>query len=590
MAADDVKALIAAVTPDLLYHMAGERSFDRGEAYFAEEAVQSLRRDGDAIKAVVQGTRRYRVRLWVVDGELAYDCTCPVGQDGYFCKHCVAVGLAWHAAAQSDGDGAIEGADTALGADDVRAYLHGLDREELVSLLMDQADTDERLHRRLTLRAAQATSGTADLSVWKGALDEALETDDYVDYHAAYDYAAGVGDVIESLDDMLRAGQAERVIHLAEYGVAELERSLDHVDDSDGWLSAKLGRLQDIHLEACCLARPDPVDLAERLFEAEVESSFDSFHKAAFVYADVLGEPGLAAYRRMAEAEWAKLPALKPGDDDSSGFAARYAITAIMEAIAEASGDLDALVAIKSRDLSTPYAFLEIAKLYRDAGDAALALDWAERGWRAFSDTRQDERLRAFIADAYQSQGRRDEAMALIWEAFAEYPHLETYRQLAKHGRRAGEWPVWREKALASIRARIAGKTSAPPGRQAWTRSPLHDHSLLVEIFLHEDDVEAAWREAETGGCSDHLWLQLAKRREQSHPEDSARLYKARVASLLRHTGDRVYQEAVGFIGRIETLLAAAGQDAAFKPFVDEIRATHKRKRNLMKLLDQNGW
>jgi len=49
---------------------------------------------------------------------------------------------------------------------------------------------------------------------------------------------------------------------LAEHGLAELEGSLEHVDDSDGWLGGLLGRLQELHLEACRRVRPDPVELA----------------------------------------------------------------------------------------------------------------------------------------------------------------------------------------------------------------------------------------------------------------------------------------------------------------------------------------
>ena len=129
MPTDEPKELTTVVTPRLLRRVAGERFFGRGEAYFAEGAVRSLRRDGGGVKAVVQGTRRYRVHLWAEDGDLGYDCTCPVGRDGEFCKHCVAVGLAWHAGGQSDGAGVTEDAETAFGEEDLRAYLLGLDKE-----------------------------------------------------------------------------------------------------------------------------------------------------------------------------------------------------------------------------------------------------------------------------------------------------------------------------------------------------------------------------------------------------------------------------------------------------------------------------
>ncbi|MDJ0942254.1 MAG: hypothetical protein QNJ30_02255 [Kiloniellales bacterium] len=578
---------IGVVTPRLLRRLAGERYFDRGEAYFADGAVTSLRPDDSGIKATVQGTRRYRVHLWVEDGELGHHCTCPIGYEGGFCKHCVAAGLAWYASGETSAG--IQ--DPSIPSDGgVRGYLLELDKETLVSLLLEQADEDERLYRKLTLRAAQARPGGADPSVWKETLDAALEVDDYVHYHGAYDYAGGIEEVIESLEDLLQGGQAESVIGLAEYGLDAIEESLEHVDDSDGYMGGLLQRLQELHLEACRVARPDPVDLAERLFDAEMDSDYDIFHGAALVYADLLGETGLAAYRRLAEADWATIPALAPGDEDLNRYGRRFRITSIMEALARASEDFDGLIAVKSRDLSSPYAFLQIAELYRDRGDADGALDWAERGWRAFPGRQRDERIRTFIADAYQARGRHDEAMALIWEAFAEYPCLETYLQLKRHGGRAGMWPGWRNKALALIRERIADGEAEPPGPQLWARAPSRDHSLLVEIFLAEGDPATAWREAQAGGCAEGLWLKLAKTRERSHPEDAVRIYKTRVAALLRDTGDRVYQEAVGFLERIKTLLDRSGAAAGFRPYLTEVRATHRRKRNLMKMLDRKGW
>jgi len=78
-----------------LEEMAGATAFQRGETYFAEGAVGLLRATDDKLTARVEGSEIYQVELWGDDDELAYDCTCPRAADGYFCKHCVAVGLAW---------------------------------------------------------------------------------------------------------------------------------------------------------------------------------------------------------------------------------------------------------------------------------------------------------------------------------------------------------------------------------------------------------------------------------------------------------------------------------------------------------------
>jgi len=75
---------------------ADTKTFARGKAYSHDGAVSRLEERDGAVHASVRGTHRYRVELAVDDdGELAYDCTCPVGDDGVFCKHTVAVALSW---------------------------------------------------------------------------------------------------------------------------------------------------------------------------------------------------------------------------------------------------------------------------------------------------------------------------------------------------------------------------------------------------------------------------------------------------------------------------------------------------------------
>ena len=41
----------------------------------------------------MRGSATYKVQLWMNDGELEFACSCPVGPDGMFCKHAVAVAL-----------------------------------------------------------------------------------------------------------------------------------------------------------------------------------------------------------------------------------------------------------------------------------------------------------------------------------------------------------------------------------------------------------------------------------------------------------------------------------------------------------------
>ena len=68
------------------------------------------------------------------------------------------------------------------------------------------------------------------------------------------------------------------------------------------------------------------------------------------------------------------------------------------------------------------------------------------------------------------------------------------------------------------------------------------------------------------------------------------RVYKGHVADLLRNTGDRVYEEAVSTLAKIEPLLARSGEDAAFRSYLTEVKDLHRRKRKLIAMLDGKGW
>jgi hypothetical protein len=80
--------------PDRLRELVDGKTFSRGEQYFEDGKVHDLRREDHAVTATVSGTTDYGVKLWSKAGRIAYTCACPVGREGNFCKHCVALALA----------------------------------------------------------------------------------------------------------------------------------------------------------------------------------------------------------------------------------------------------------------------------------------------------------------------------------------------------------------------------------------------------------------------------------------------------------------------------------------------------------------
>ena len=397
-------------------------------------------------------------------------------------------------------------------------------------------------------------------------------------------YWRRIDTAIDGIEELLALGHAEVLIELSEYTLLRVERAIEHVDDSDGYMSQLLWRLQEIHLAACLAAKPDPGALAGRLFRWELEGDWDTFSGAAQTYAEVLGDVGIAHYRDLAEAEWGRVKPLEPGEEDPDRYGRRFRITRIMENLALLSGNLEELVAIKRRDLSSSYAFLEIAEACRRARDDDQALAWAEKARQTFGkDT--DSRLLDLLAELYHRRKRHDEAMALIWPQLERLPDLGRYQKLKKNADENGSWYQWRQRALQRARSIIDKKTqrnSTHSRHFGWL-----GRSLLVEIFLWENDVEAAWQEACEGGCTNFLWLELARRREDDHPRDAITVYQKLVGPIVGRTDNRAYAEAIVLIRQIKKLMKAPGASEEFRQYVESLRREFKRKRNFMKMLDK---
>ena len=77
---------------------------------------------------------------------------------------------------------------------------------------------------------------------------------------------------------------------MCEHALGRIEKILGNADDSDGELSGCLADLQALHLRACEAARPDPEELAARLFEWETTGDWEVFYGAAETYAGVFGD------------------------------------------------------------------------------------------------------------------------------------------------------------------------------------------------------------------------------------------------------------------------------------------------------------
>ncbi|MGI8885019.1 MAG: DUF6880 family protein, partial [Pyrinomonadaceae bacterium] len=420
------------LSPQLLRDYADGSSFGRGEQYFKSEAVFGLEEYQGKVVAKVSGTHDYKIKLWAEDeDELGYDCNCPYADEGNFCKHLVAVGLAWIAQRKGEIKRNKKGKKGAASLDDVKAYLQTREKSELVEMLMQQVLENDTLRGQLMLSVARINPQGVDVKTYRKELKRVFNSveDNYGEYYGSFDNSEDVENVVNSIEELLNDGHFEMVIDLCEYGLKKASKVLNYVHESDGTVEEAMEKMQELHLSACEKAKPDAEILANRLFEWELSDDWGVFHNAANNYADVLGKNGLKIYRQLIEKEWSKIPNLKP-NDKRSFEGNRYRITEMMESLAHAEGDIEKLVEIKTRDLSSQYHYYRIAEIYKADKQYDKALEWAERGVKDFPNDKSDWRLGEFLANEYHRRKRHDEAMEIVWKHFSERPDLGNYNNL----------------------------------------------------------------------------------------------------------------------------------------------------------------
>jgi tetratricopeptide (TPR) repeat protein len=547
---------------DALRRLAGDKAFARGEDYHRAGRVEILAIEPGRVLARVSGSEDYRSVLTGGGGKIGGECSCPAFEDWGFCKHLVAAAL-------SAND--VGGADAGVSAlERIRRHLQGKGIDALVGMIVDLAERDAALFRRLEMDAATASDDDETLfDRFRKAIAEATRTDGYVPYREVAGWADGVGAVLDRVAALVAEGRAEAALRLIDHAIARIEKSMEEIDDSDGHCGGLLERARDIHLSACRAARPDPAALARELYAREVEGEWDTFDGSAARYADVLGDEGLAEFRRLAAADWEKMPPLAGGRQETDHFSpGRDRLAAILDFFAERDGDVERRIAIRAKDLSSPWRYLEVARFCLSQGRVDEALRRAEEGLWLFEDDPPDERLVAFAADLNVRAGRGAEAEAVLWRAFERNPSLHLYRRLRQL---AGE--AARDRALSFLKSRLA--VAERGGR--W-HSPA---DLLIQVLTVESMFAEAWEAVRMHGAADGLRNSLAEASEATHPREAMAVYVARVDRLVSTGGNANYQEACRLVARMGALRGASEQAA----YVAGLKARFKAKRNFMKLL-----
>lgn len=558
-----------AFTAADLKRLAGDTVFKRGEDYARSDAVRLSLVTPERIEASVVGSEIYEVTLEIPRaGEIEAGCTCPHADEGNFCKHAVAAGLAALKQGVSGKTGPKRPSDKELLAD----HLAAMSKETLHARLMKAADAEPRLKRALVSEAIAARSSVEDTAAWRRLIDNTFRAARTVSWESAGDFPEALDGLESSFRSVLSPKTAPLFLDLIEEIIPRAEKATEEVHDENGEVLGALEGLARLHRDACATAGLAPEALAERLFAFETgeRSEFVSFGPEP--YKDALGPVGLRRYRELVEGLARETPSTKDP---------HWRLDDLRSTLAKLCGDTDARIALI--EAQPHHRLSSILDILLEAGRADEALARAERA-RDANPRSLESAVGDFLIATYAKAGRHSDALAVAREDYAASPDIAGYKRLIDLARVVGCERETRETAVAQSLARPRIPSYDGLMLSEGRRGP--DRNLRVEIALWENDLDAGVAAADAGSVRQAVLNRLAAALVPVRPADSLRIRQRIVASLLHTTNAKNYPDVVAQVDAMHESFRTGPLADAFAAFLKDLRATHGAKRSLMAMLE----
>lgn len=236
-----------------LLKKAGQKYYERGERYYEQGYISSIEVYGDLISATVEGTETYQVQFWLEDRKFQHECSCPLGDDGEFCKHCVAVGLTVIEQTSDKTPDSPAKKQAEMTLQDVKNYLLEKDTNYLVDLLMRQVMIDSALRAKVFLEATNdklpAEDRVKNLYQW---IDQTirLRKNQFLEYDQVPSYSQKVQAIVPHIDGLFSQGHAQEVVLLTEYALEVLDQALDQIEEADARFDEAVEALETLRKQA----------------------------------------------------------------------------------------------------------------------------------------------------------------------------------------------------------------------------------------------------------------------------------------------------------------------------------------------------
>lgn len=537
-----------------------------------------------ALLATIVGTEPYQVGVMLagMPVELEASCTCPHAEDGFFCKHQVALALQLRAtlggetievdaqAARKRAAAAKRAATTAAKTAALRDFLAAQPAEALAERLMQFAALAAELKRDLL--AWQATASAAgDAKSLSKLVTELLPLRSFLDWRDSNAYARQAAQVLPVLEGALQAQPPAEALKLVERAYLRLQKQLHDADDSGGQIGDVCAQVGQLWLQALRRAGPQPAAFGDRYAALRDDEVFDPIP-----HAEAVAAMGPAAAQRYGERLRASFEAAVARTGRSDGlWSARHRYLNHLEA----TGDTDERLRVLRARLQDDGDHIALIQALDGLGRAREALDAAERAHRLFPDGR---RLEELLLALYERDGWDAEALAVRQARFAREPgagHALAVLRAAAQARVAVEplrAQLWQALVDAENHAFRHWQPAYRFSRQARPGGP--DVSERLRWLLHEGRADEALALAQPPHVATPALLRQVAQALPAGPHEGAAALLRRCFDAQMPSAASPYTDVLALVHLIVERLVP-GERAAW---LASLRGTYRAKRNFI--------
>lgn len=547
--------------------LSGDCAYKRGLAYYNQGRVSSLTIKNNRITAEVEGTHCYKVELQHTAKLFEGSCNCPASDNFDFCKHCVAVSLAYYYQTQTN----QELAESESG-DRLRNYMDTLTKPQLIDELhkLIQQDSDAVDHWHLKVEIASGGLGGPEI---RKRITKAIpyKPSGIWRYRDVEQYFRQCEQALSVLEEPLLILEPSASIKQIAYALQRLEKTLESIDDSGGYRDG---------VEARIMTWFDAVLSSDQWnYQQKGEWITKLISDDTFSY-DLLNLPNGAAqyldknslneiYQKI-EKQWNQLS--PENEPYSEAFYHYQYLEGLLLEHARQQENLQHEFKILERgavNVDRCLTLVELCIANNLLKDADKWLSYATQITQP--NTRELYEIESAQINIFKAQKKYQLALDIQWARFEEQESNEQFNQALKTAEKIKQKDQWLAKGIEIINGKLVPRDSSQKNRQR--------AELLTNIYLANDLIKEAIAMSNHYFLQPHTLMAIINASDKVNSK-TFRLIEEATNRLLFTANNNIYDEAITFL-RQQYKRLNTEQSELFKAVVLRIYNDPSNKRKI---------